>query len=104
MTIDISSLSLKELKKLHKETGAAIETYSERKRQEALAELEAVARDKGYTLAELTGVSGKKKPKPVVAKYSNPTDPTQKWSGRGRKPRWVTELLASGKTLSDIEI
>lgn len=104
MTVDISNLSLKELKKLHKDVSAAIETYSERKRQEALAELEAVARDKGFTLAELTGVSGKKKSKPVVAKYVNPADPAQKWSGRGRKPRWVTDLLASGKHLSDFEI
>jgi DNA-binding protein H-NS len=38
-----------------------------------------------------------------VAKYRSPTGET--WSGgRGRKPRWVTEALAAGKSLSDFEI
>lgn len=39
----------------------------------------------------------------AVAKYRGPSGET--WSGgRGRKPRWVTEALAAGKSLSDYEI
>ena len=39
----------------------------------------------------------------TAAKYRSPTGET--WSGgRGRKPRWVTEALAAGKSLSDFEI
>jgi DNA-binding protein H-NS len=39
----------------------------------------------------------------AAAKYRGPAGET--WSGgRGRKPRWVTEALASGKSLSDFEI
>ncbi|WP_422085796.1 MULTISPECIES: H-NS histone family protein [Variovorax] len=42
-------------------------------------------------------------PAKAVAKYRGPTGET--WSGgRGRKPRWVTEALAAGKSLSDYEI
>ena len=38
-----------------------------------------------------------------VAKYRGPAGET--WSGgRGRKPRWVTEALAAGKSLADFEI
>jgi DNA-binding protein H-NS len=38
-----------------------------------------------------------------AAKYRGPTGET--WSGgRGRKPRWVTEALAAGKSLADFEI
>jgi DNA-binding protein H-NS len=38
-----------------------------------------------------------------AAKYRSPTGET--WSGgRGRKPRWITEALAAGKSLSDFEI
>lgn len=38
-----------------------------------------------------------------VAKYRGPSGET--WSGgRGRKPRWVVEALAAGKSLSDFEI
>lgn len=39
----------------------------------------------------------------AVGKYRGPNG--ESWSGgRGRKPRWVTEALASGKSLSDFEI
>ena len=38
-----------------------------------------------------------------VAKYRSPTGET--WSGgRGRKPRWVIEALAAGKSLEEFEI
>ncbi|MDM0013803.1 H-NS histone family protein [Variovorax sp. J22P168] len=38
-----------------------------------------------------------------AAKYRSPTGET--WSGgRGRKPRWITEALAAGKSLADFEI
>ena len=38
-----------------------------------------------------------------IAKYRGPAG--ESWTGgRGRKPRWVTEVLAAGKSLSDFEI
>ena len=42
-------------------------------------------------------------PAKAAAKYRS--DNGETWSGgRGRKPRWVTEALAAGKSLSDFEI
>jgi DNA-binding protein H-NS len=42
-------------------------------------------------------------PAKAAARYRGPTGET--WSGgRGRKPRWVSEVLAAGKSLSDYEI
>ncbi len=39
----------------------------------------------------------------AAAKYRGPGGQT--WSGgRGRKPRWVAEALAAGKSLTDFEI
>ena len=47
--------------------------------------------------------SRKTKKEPAAAKYQGPNGQT--WSGgRGRKPGWVTEALAAGKSLSDFEI
>ena len=40
----------------------------------------------------------------VAAKYRNPDNLTETWSGRGRKPRWVKEQLASGKSLESLLI
>ena len=73
-----------------------------RKKKEALAAADAVAREHGFSLLELTGkraagTSGPKSP----AKYANPNDPSQTWSGRGRKPFWVVEWEGAGKSLED---
>jgi DNA-binding protein H-NS len=41
---------------------------------------------------------------PVVPKFANPDEPSQVWAGRGKRPRWVTEKLASGLSLEDLSI
>lgn len=46
-----------------------------------------------------------RQPYPVVKpRFQNPNRPFQTWSGRGRQPRWVVELLATGKSLEDLRI
>jgi DNA-binding protein H-NS len=104
VSIDLGSLTLKELKDLHQRAGKAIASFDDRKRKEALAELEEVARSKGFSLAELTGISVVRKRAPAVAKYANPADKSDTWSGRGRKPRWFAAALKAGKSPSDMAI
>ena len=60
-------------------------------------------------LALLTGAAAptEKQPRPypkVLPKYRNPEQPTETWSGRGRKPTWVVGQLKSGKRLQDLAI
>jgi DNA-binding protein H-NS len=92
----------------------------ERDRQRALKAAEDLAREHGFSLAELTGGSGKvgraaggtkrasrtaaAPSAPSEAKYRNPDDATQTWSGRGRRPAWVNEALAQGRALTDLAI
>ncbi len=40
----------------------------------------------------------------AVPKYRNPGNPDQTWTGRGRKPKWVNEVLQGGADLTDLEI
>lgn len=102
--MDIDALSLSELKALRAKVDRAIAGYEERKKKEALAELEETARKMGYSLADLTALAGKKTRKPVAAKYANPANAAETWTGRGRKPKWVEAALASGKSLADLAI
>lgn len=104
MTVDINSLSLKELKDLQSQVAKAIASFEDRKKKEALAELEEIARAKGFSLAELTGVAVTRKRAPATAKYANPADSSDTWSGRGRKPRWFAAALAAGKTPEDLAL
>lgn len=97
--VDLNSLSLEELTALSKDVAKAIENFQTRKRAEALAAIEAAAKDHGFTLAELTDGAIKSKPEPKPAKYRHPENPEVTWSGRGRQPIWIKEALAAGKSL-----
>ena len=104
VSVDLSKLSLKELKALQVQVAKAIEGYEDRKKQEALAELEEKAKSLGFSLNELLGTKAARKRAPAKAKYANPADRSQTWTGRGRKPRWAEAALKAGKTLDDLAI
>lgn len=102
--IDLNELSLAELKKLEKDVAKAIENFSDRERKAALMELDALARERGFTLVDLLKNMDAKPRKSVPPKFANPLDPSETWTGRGRKPRWVVAALDAGKSLDDLLI
>lgn len=101
---NVNTLSLKDLKELQAHVVKAIATFEDRKRKEAIAELQEMARAKGFTLEELTGTAVVRRRAPATAKYANPANNSDTWSGRGRKPRWFIEALASGKQPDDLSV
>lgn len=99
--------------KKHDEQIAQLRKQAEELRNQertgVIEELRKKIAEYGLTAADLklTTRGGKRSAPAVatksVAKYRSPTGET--WSGgRGRKPRWITEALAAGKSLSDFEI
>ena len=102
--LNLEAMSLKELRQLQKDLAKAISTYEDRHKAEACAKLEAIAKEMGYSLAELIGVEVKATRAPAVAKYSHPENAALTWSGRGRKPQWFVEALAAGKSADDLAI
>ncbi|WP_235841360.1 H-NS family nucleoid-associated regulatory protein [Cereibacter azotoformans] len=102
--IDLNDLSLKELKSLQAQIAKAIATHEDRRRRQALEDLESRARQMGFTLAELVGGAPVRKRSAVPAQYANPLDPADTWSGRGRKPRWFLAAIAAGKSPDDLRI
>jgi DNA-binding protein H-NS len=40
----------------------------------------------------------------VEPKYRNPNNPLQTWSGRGKTPRWLAILIASGRQRDEFRI
>ena len=94
---NLEAMSLKELRQLQKDLAKAISTYEDRHKAEARAKLEAIAKEMGYSLADLIGVEVKTTRAPAVAKYRHPENAALTWSGRGRKPQWFVEALDAGK-------
>lgn len=102
--IDLESMPLNELKKLQKDVNTAINDFHDREKRKALAEVEAFARERGLSPADLSALMQKRSRRPAAPKYANPHAPDQTWTGRGRKPRWVEAALADGKTLDDLAL
>jgi DNA-binding protein H-NS len=40
----------------------------------------------------------------VMPKYRNPDEPSETWSGRGKRPRWLTTALTTGRTIEEFMI
>ena len=101
---NLEAMSLKELRQLQKDLAKAISSYEDRHKAEARAKLDAIAKEMGYSLADLIGVEVKTTRAPAVAKYRHPDNAALTWSGRGRKPQWFADHINAGKDLSELSV
>lgn len=100
--IDLSAMSKAELQALLKETTKALKDFDDRRKKEAVAVLDAMAQEHGFSLSELTGKKAAKVPAP--AKYRHPENPSVTWSGRGRQPQWFKDALEAGMSAESLAI
>jgi DNA-binding protein H-NS len=107
-TINVDKLSLKELVDLEAKVQKAIALARDKERSELKKKVADLAETHGFSVAELFGsVRGRPagKGKSVgVAKYANPENRSDTWTGRGRKPNWLVERLKKGAKLSDFAL
>ncbi|MCP5056477.1 MAG: H-NS histone family protein [bacterium] len=105
MAIDLDSLSIPELRTLIADAQEKISEKNETTKRELLEEMEKLAEQRGVDLAAVIALrKGKGRKSIIPPKYQNSNDPTQSWSGRGRKPKWVKEHLEGGGDLEDLAI
>lgn len=105
--INVEKLSLKELIALEAKLAAAIATARQKERAEIKSKVAELAESHGFSVSELFGGLGRgngRKKSVSIAKYANPDDQTDTWTGRGRKPNWLLARLKKGAKLSDFEI
>ena len=101
--MDLRKMSGSQLKDL-------IRKAEKRQRQRVkglVAEVRAKVKALIKAAAAKSASKGKKKAKrgyKVKPKYRNPDNPSQTWAGRGLKPRWYRQALASGRTEKDLLI
>lgn len=109
---DLNNFSIGELRELQARVASEITTREKDEIARVQQEILRLAQSVGLTpqaLLNMNGVGGKKQNKvsanPVAARYQNPADATQQWTGRGRKPKWVVDYLeSSGKDLDSLKI
>lgn len=101
--MDLKKLNIKQLQKLQSELANELSARSQQKKTDARKAAEAAAQKHGFSLADLVGGKKPKKAK-APAKYKNPADASQTWSGRGRQPAWFKDALAKGKSPKDLAV
>jgi len=103
---DVKNLSADELKKLVNDAEQALRERSKQRVMELRREAEALANELNATLAYSFGFEegSKQAGKKLPAKYMNPANPSQTWSGRGKRPNWLVDELNKGKKLEDFRI
>ena len=124
MTIDLASLSSKELDTLINKAKKRKVALKKRKPAAAVRrKINALAKAEGYTVAELFGGAGAtaatgratraprkasatkgRKLGKVAPKYRNPAKPSETWTGRGKQPRWLAAETAKGRKVEEFLI
>lgn len=106
--MNVDKLSLKELVDLEARVKKALDVARDRERSELKKKMSDMAETHGFSVAELFGGGRGRGPGKVksvgVAKYANPENKSDTWTGRGRKPNWLVERLKKGSKLDDFEI
>ena len=113
--IDLASLTDEELEELL----TKVQTAFDERVQNRMAEFRRIASRAGYevSLSKIGQMiqqgrgqrgtnrsSGSDRRQPVLPKYRNPDNPSESWSGRGHRPRWLEAQLAAGRRIEDLEI
>jgi len=102
--MNLSNLSSAELESLIEDAKKELVVRRETEKQEAIKQIHSIAAQTGFSLEELLASKAVRKKRKVKPKYCDPDDPTNTWTGRGRKPRWLAKALDEGKSLEDFLI
>lgn len=106
--MNLADMSVEQLQQLQDQISREIKIRRARDKKDVLSKIRAMAAAGGYTLEELVaGAAVEVSLKPVrsvAPKYRHPQNSDLTWTGRGKQPRWVADLLASGKTMPDLLI
>lgn len=100
--MDLSSLSLVELRELQQQIPAELKRRESIEKTNVLNELRAFVKARGFALEELLAKEAKVKlpgSGKVKVKYRHPHNQELEWTGRGRKPKWVEAWLLEGGSL-----
>jgi len=102
--VNLKKMSKSELDALEAELATAKREREESDIQAAREKVLNLLEKEGYTFADVFGRGTGRKTGPVKPKYRNPKNPSETWTGRGRRPRWLEAELKKGKSVNSFLI
>jgi DNA-binding protein H-NS len=107
---DLEAMSADELWSLHEIISRILSariTSEKRELEKRLALLnggrEEIIESASDPQSSSNGKTRRKYPR-VFPKYRNPQIPSETWSGRGKRPRWLVAAMKSGRKMEDFKI
>lgn len=108
MAVKLDGLSPKELQTLITQAQSRMESARAEHIQGVKAKIDTLLKAEGLQLSEVYAGRGGKRGKRAgagIPKYRNPADPSQTWTGHGKKPTWFQQALKkSGVTAESLLI
>ena len=96
--IDLSNLNIDQLADLVTQTQSEMASREKQRRKDLRSELERRVTAEGYKMGDIfpelgsgSGSAARRQKRP--AKYRNPQNPDDTWSGIGRTPKWVATIV-----------
>jgi DNA-binding protein H-NS len=100
--LNLEKMSIVELREL----AAAVEQELGRRKKDevkgTVAQIKSLAATLGMSVEDILRYGKKAKTSKGEAKYRNPENPAQTWTGKGRQPAWVKTQMNRGKTLEEL--
>lgn len=94
----LDKMTIKELKELRARVDKTMASKHDQERSGLKEKFKEMAEEAGFNLAEIVGgARGRGRNSSAVAKFVNPENTSQTWSGRGRMPKWLSERVKAGE-------
>ena len=103
MAINVDNLSLKDINDLEARLAKVKAAAAQAERVKLKEKIDNLLKGTGITVHDLYGAGRRGKGK-SAAKFANPDDRSETWTGRGRKPNWLVAKLKRGAKMTDFAI
>ena len=112
-SIDLNGYSIPELRSLSERIEKEIAAKRQNEVQKLRDQIQQLASSAGLSVEEIFAAKKEAAPKAkeevkvkavVLPKYRNPANAEETWSGRGKAPAWMRDLLLAGRDKEDFKI
>ena len=105
MDNNVSTLSESELTEMIASAERALRERQEGRKQAVVAEIKALATSIGVTVEfSDAAMASRRRGSKVAVKYRDSREPSNQWTGRGMKPRWLREYVNAGRALEEFAV
>ncbi len=103
--VNVDRMTLKEINDLEAKIAKAKSAARDKAKSDLKDKIDRLVDGSGFTIAELYGYTARGRGRSKsAAKYANPENKSETWTGRGRKPNWLVARLKKGAKMDDFAI